>query len=55
LYWEEGTLLTMLNNLTGEIAIELSAPSVRTLQIFDITQVTTTEALQFRHVVLGPG
>ena len=31
------------------------APSVRALKIFDITQVTTTEALQFRHAVLGPG
>jgi hypothetical protein len=35
--------------------VEHSAPSVRALKIFDITQVTATEALQFRHAVLGPG
>jgi len=34
---------------------KFNAPSVRALKIFDITQVTTTEALQFRHAVLGPG
>ena len=34
---------------------EHSAPSVRTLKIFDITQVTTTKTLQFRHAVLGSG
>jgi predicted metal-dependent phosphoesterase TrpH len=34
---------------------EHSAPSVRALKIFDITQVTTTKTLQFRHAVLGPG
>jgi len=34
---------------------EHSAPSVRTLKVFDITQVTTTKTLQFGHVVLGPG
>jgi hypothetical protein len=33
---------------------EHNAPSVRALKIFDIAQVTTTKALQFRHVVLGP-
>jgi hypothetical protein len=35
--------------------IELNAPSVRALKIFDIAQVTTTKTLQFRHAVLGPG
>jgi len=34
---------------------KFNAPSVRALKIFDITQVTTAEALQFRHAVLGPG
>jgi hypothetical protein len=34
--------------------LEHNAPSVRALKIFDIAQVTTTKALQFRHVVLGP-
>jgi short-subunit dehydrogenase len=34
---------------------EHSAPSVRTLKVFDITQVTTTKTLQFRHAVLGSG
>jgi hypothetical protein len=34
---------------------EHSAPSVRALKIFDITQVTATKTLQFRHAVLGPG
>ena len=34
---------------------ELNAPSVRTLKIFDIAQVTATKALQFRHAVFGPG
>jgi hypothetical protein len=28
---------------------------VRALKIFDIAQITTTKALQFRHAVLGPG
>ena len=40
-------------NLLG--SPEHSAPSVRTLKIFDITQVTTTKTLQFRHAVLGSG
>jgi hypothetical protein len=35
--------------------LEHSAPSVRALKIFDITQVTATKTLQFRHAVLGPG
>ena len=34
---------------------EHSAPSVRALKIFDITQVTTTKTLQLRHSVLGSG
>ncbi len=34
---------------------ELSAPSVRALNIFDIAQVTPTKTLQLRHAVLGPG
>ena len=34
---------------------EHNAPSVRDLMILYIAQVTTTKALQFRHVVLGPG
>ena len=34
---------------------EHNAPSVRALKILYIAQVTTTKALQFRHVVLGPG
>ena len=41
--------------LSGNRDIELNAPSVRALKIFDIAQVTTTKTLQFRHAVLGPG
>jgi hypothetical protein len=37
------------------IDFEHNAPSVRALKVFDIAQVTTTKALQFRHAVLGPG
>jgi hypothetical protein len=36
-------------------SIEHSAPSVRTLKIFNVTQVTTTKTLKFRHAVPGSG
>jgi hypothetical protein len=46
---------TSQDNLNSKPLLEHSAPSVRALKIFDITQVATTKTLQFRHVVLGPG
>ena len=53
---EEGQPMYMASQyVIGIWEFEHSAPSVRTLKIFDITQVTTTKTLQFRHVVLGPG
>jgi hypothetical protein len=48
-------MLLFLASLPGVIQAEHIAPSVRALKIFDIAQVTPTKALQFRHVVPGPG
>ena len=53
-YWVIAALtFLLLTSLPGWIQAELNAPSVRTLKIFDIAQVTTTKTLQFRHAVLG--